>query len=205
MYLNFKILDKFLEQYLIEDFLYLCAVKQQDDETQKEYYSLNPNQKLFEQGYIKTLKNGEVRLDKKGTELLNKISKSDEITSDTEQFANWLISVYKGREDGIVKNKAELKRRIQWFQDQTGLYRNHLALLLKCFMGDTYTKESGLSIQEFKEQNPRMVLSNLVDNVFWTPKNNFARHYNLDDSPLWNYYQDNQKYVEEVWRKNNLE
>lgn len=72
-------------------------------------------------------------------------------------------------------------------------------------MGDTYTKESGLSIQEFKEQNPRMVLSNLVDNIFWTPKNNFARHYNLDDSPLWNYYQDNMEYIEEVWRKNNLE
>lgn len=205
MYISFKVLNKFLQDYHFEDFLYLCAVKQQDSENIQEYYNTNKHNDLLEDGYIKTLKKGEVRLDKKGTELLNKISKSDEITSDTEQLANWLISVYKSREDGIVKNKTELKRRLNWFQDQTGLYRNHLALLLKCFMGDTYTKESGLSIQEFKEQNPRMVLSNLVDNIFWTPKNNFARHYNLDDSPLWNYYQDNQKYVEEVWRKNNLE
>lgn len=205
MYINFRILNKFQEQFSFHDLLYLCAVKQQDEESMKRYLSEEQYSVLLEQGYIKTLKNGEVRLDKKGKELLNKISKSDEITSDTEQIANWLISVYKGREDGIVKNKAELKRRLQWFQDQTGIYRNHLALLLKCFMQDTYTKESGLSIQEFKEQNPRMVLSNLVDNVFWTPKNNFARHYNLDDSPLWNYYQDNQKYIEEIWRKNNLE
>lgn len=205
MFINFRVLNKFLEQFSLHDFLYLCAVKQQDEESIKEIGEKISVIRLLEHNYIKTLKNGEVRLDKKGTELLNKISKSDEITSDTEQFANWLISVYKGREDGIVKNKTECKRRLQWFQDQTGLYRNHLALLLKCFMGDTYTKESGLSIQEFKEQNPRMVLSNLVDNIFWTPKNNFARHYNLDDSPLWNYYQDNMEYIEEVWRKNNLE
>src|SRR5690606_28791796 len=128
------------------DLLYLCAVKQQDEESIKEIGEKISVIRLLEHNYIKTLKNGEVRLDKKGKELLNKISKSDEITSDTEQIANWLISVYKGREDGIVKNKAELKRRLQWFQDQTGIYRNHLALLLKCFMQDTYTKESGLSI-----------------------------------------------------------
>lgn len=201
MYLNFKILDKFQEQFSFREFLYLCAVKQQDKEYQEEYYSLNPNQKLLEQGYIKTLKSGELRLDKKGTELLKNISKSDEITEDTEKLCDWLVKVYKGREDGIVKNKQELKRRCQWFQDQTGIYKNKLALLLQCFIQDSYTKETGLTINEFKAENPRMVLSNMVDNVFWKPKDNFARHYNLTDSPLYQYYEDNKEYINKIWEK----
>lgn len=205
MYLNFKVLDKFTSLFSISDLLYLCAVKQQDKEYQEEYYSLNPNQKLLEHNYIKTLKNGEVRLDKKGVELLKNISKSDEITEDTEKLCEWLVKVYKDREDGIVKNKQELKRRCNWFQDQTGIYKNKLALLLQSFIQDSYTKETGLTINEFKEQNPRMVLSNMVDNVFWKPKDNFARHYNLTDSPLYQYYEDNKEYIEKVWKSKDLE
>src|SRR5690606_18639303 len=205
MYLNFKILHKFLEQFSFHDLLYLCAVKQQDDESMKKYLSEEQYSVLLEQGYIKTLKNGEARLDKKGTELLKNISKSDEITEDTEKLCEWLVKVYKGREDGIVKNKQELKRRCQWFQDQTGIYKNKLALLLQCFIQDSYTKETGLTINEFKAENPRMVLSNMVDNVFWKPKDNFARHYNLTDSPLYQYYEDNKEYIESVWKSKNLE
>jgi len=202
MYLNFKILNKFQEQFSFSDLLYLCAVKQQDKENQEKYYS---SQKLLEQGYIKTLKSGEVRLDKKGTELLKNISKSDEITEDTEKLCEWLVKVYKDREDGIVKNKQELKRRCQWYQDQTGIYKNKLALLLQLFIQDSYTKETGLTINEFKAENPRMVLSNMVDNVFWKPKDNFARHYNLTDSPLYQYYEDNKEYIEKVWKSKDLE
>lgn len=205
MYINFKVLDKFTSLFSVSDLLYLCAVKQQDEESMKEIGEKISVIRLLEHNYIKTLKNGEVRLDKKGTELLKNISKSDEITEDTEKLCEWLVKVYKGREDGIVKNKQELKRRCQWFQDQTGIYKNKLALLLQCFIQDSYTKETGLTISEFKVENPRMVLSNMVDNVFWKPKDNFARHYNLTDSPLYQYYEDNKEYIESVWKSKNLE
>lgn len=201
MYLNFKILNKFKEQFSFSDLLYLCAVKQQDKEYQEEYYSLNPNQKLLEQGYIKTLKNGEVRLDKKGTELLKNISKSDEITEDTEAICKWLVDVYKGREDGIVKNKQELKRRCDWFQKQTGIRGKKLTFLLQLFIQDTYTKETGLTINEFKKENPRMVLSNMVDNVFYRPESRYDKHYILDKSPLYTYLEDNKEYINKIWEK----
>lgn len=205
MFINFKTLNKFQEQFSFHDLLYLCAVKQQDEESIKEIGEKISVIRLLEHNYIKTLKNGELRLDKKGTEFLKNVSKSDEITEDTERLCEWLVQVYKGREDGIVKNKQELKRRCNWFQDQTGIYKNKLAVLLQCFIQDSYTKESNLTIQEFKEQNPRMVLSNLLDNVFWKPKDNFARHYNLTDSPLYQYYEDNKEYIESVWKSKNLE
>lgn len=205
MFVNFKNLDKFLKEFKTEDLFYILAVKQQDQENIEEYYSLNTNQKLLELKYLKQLKNGELRLDKKGTEFLRDLGKSDEITDDTEKLSLWLIDLYKGREDGIVKNKQEIRRKLQWFSDQTGIYNNRLAVLLRCFMQDCYTKESGLTIQEFKEQNPRMCMNNMLDNLFFKPESMFDKHYTLSKSPLNNYFEDNQKYIEEVWRKNNLE
>lgn len=204
-YINFKILDKFIECFKWDDFLYLCAIKQQDEENQKEYYNISSYTRLLEQGYIKTLKNGVLRLDKKGTELLKNISKSDEITEDTEKIVDWMVKIYKGREDGIVKNKQECKRRAQWFQDETGIYQNKLALLISSFMQDTYSKSYGLSIEEFKTQNPRMVLNNMLDNVFYKQDSMFDKHYTLNKSPLYQYFEDNRPHIEEIWSKNNLE
>lgn len=202
MYINFSTLDRFLQIFSFEDFLYLCAVKQQEAEKQEQLKA--DQEKLKEQKYIKTLKNGTIRLDKKGTEFLNKVSRSDKITEETKILGEWLIKIYKRREDGIVRNKTELFRRLQWFQDETGIIKNKLAKLLQCFISDTYTKETGLTVEEFKRQNPRMVLSNLVENVFWTPKDRYSKYYNLNDSPLYMYYDENQDYVESVWEKLNL-
>lgn len=204
-YINFRVLDKFLKDFCFNDFLYICAIKQQDEENQKEYYNISSYTILLEQGYIKTLKNGALRLDKKGTEFLKNVSKSDEITEDTEKIVDWMVKIYKDREDGIVKNKQECKRRAQWFQDETGIYQNKLALLISSFMQDTYSKYSGLSIEEFKAQNPRMVLNNMLDNVFYKQDSMFDKHYTLNKSPLYQYFEDNQEYIEEIWKKNNLE
>lgn len=204
MYINFSVWDKFLKEFKTEDLLYILAVKQQDQENIEEYKGYNQS-KLLDLKYLKQIKNGELRLDKKGTEFLRDLGKSDEITSDTEKLALWLIELYQGREDGIVKNKQEIRRRTQWWCDQTGIYNNKTALLLKCFMQDCYTKSSGLTINEFKEQNPRMCMNNMLDNLFYKQESMYDKHYTLAKSPLWNYYEDNQEYIEDIWRKNNLE
>lgn len=205
MFVNFRVLNNFLEQWSFKDFLYLCAVKQQEEESIKEIGEKVSLVRLLEHNYIKTLKNGALRLDKKGTEFLKNVSKSDEITEDTEKIIDWMVKMYKDREDGIVKNKQECKRRAQWFQDETGIYQNKLALLISSFMQDTYSKYSGLSIEEFKAQNPRMVLNNMLDNVFYKQDSMFDKHYTLNKSPLYQYFEDNQEYIEEIWKKNNLE
>jgi len=205
MFVNFSRLDKFLKEFKIEDLFFILAVKQQDQENIEEYYNLNSNQRLLESSYLKQIKNGELRLDKKGTEFLRDLGKSDKISDDTEKLCSWLVELYKDREDGIVKNKQEIRRRAQWYSDETGIFQNRLAVLLQCFMQDCYTKESGLTIQEFKEQNPRMCMNNMLDNLFYKPESMFDKHYTLSKSPLNNYLEDNQQYIEEIWRKNNLE
>lgn len=200
MFINF---NTFRKLKLTEEFVFfLLAVKSED-----EHYIENfkDKEKSLEEGYIKQIKSGDYRLDKKGKEILNKLSKSDAITEDNQKLSDWVINFYKNKKGGIVRNKVETARRCQWFSDETGWVKNQLAVVLMLFINDSYDQSTGLSLDEFREQNPRMVISNLCENIFWAPKNNFARHYNLDDSPLHNYYLDNQQYIEEQWKKNGVE
>ena len=71
MFINFNIFRKLK---LTEEFVFfLLAVKSED----KEYIeNFNDKQKSLEEGYIKQIKSGDYRLDKKGKEILNKLSKS---------------------------------------------------------------------------------------------------------------------------------
>lgn len=199
-YINF---NQFRKLKLTEEFVFfLLSVKSED-----EFYINNykEKEKALEENYIKQIKSGDYRLDKKGKDVLNKLSKSDAITPETEKLAEWIANYYKNKKGGIVRNKAELKRRLQWYCDETGIYKRSIAVLIACFINDTYDPSLGLSIEEFKEQNPRMQLSMLAENLVFTPRNHFARHYNLDDSPLHQYYLDNQQYIEEEWKKNGIE
>ena len=204
MYINFTVLEKFLEKgWKLEDLLYLCATKNKDAEHAEKY---NENkEKLIEAGFVKLLKDGSPRLDKKGTDFLNKVSKSDRISPETEKLSDWITNYYKKRKGGIVRNKAELKRRCEWYSNITGISGNALAVLVSLFINDVYDSESGLSIEEFKEQNPRMVLNNMAENIFWKPNNHFSKNYTLEDSPLYEYFEANKKYVETQWKRKEIE
>lgn len=200
MYINF---NQFRKLKLTEEFVFfLLAVKSED----KEYIeNFNNKQKSLEEGYIKQIKSGDYRLDKKGKEILNKLSKSDKISEETEKLSEWIANYYKNKKGGIVRNKKELQRRCQSFSDETGFSKNSLAVLVAAFINDCYDQSSGLSLEEFKEQNPRMQLSVIAENLFWTPRSKFSTHFNLDDSPLYQYYSENQQYVEGQWKKNGVE
>lgn len=196
MYLNF---NKYTTSNLSpEHLLLLIAIKQKEEEFIELFWDGEMIEQWKENELIKTLKNGQVRVDKKGSRLLKDLSSSGGISKETETIVEWLIGIYKNKENGIVRNKAETKRRCQWFSEQTGIEKNELAMLLRCFLTDTYSSESGMTVEEFKRDNPRMVLSNLLDNIFWTPPNNFARNYTLDDSPLYRYMEDNREYLDKI-------
>lgn len=81
------------------------------------------------------------------------------LDSETEVIADWLINIYKAKSGGIVKNKTEIKRRIQWFKTVTQIKGNKLAVLLQSFLQDTYNEQDGLTVKEFMEQKIQGVYS----------------------------------------------
>ena len=143
-----------------------------------------------------------VRLSKEGENFLNRLSFVGAEDEETKILAQWIIKEYKERDGGFVKNKAELSRRIKWFKETTEIKGNKLALLLRLAMRDTYSNDVGMSFNEYKKQNPRAILSNCAENLFWTPPNLFSRHYSLSESVLYTYFEDNEQYVRAVWDKN---
>lgn len=198
MFINFSTFAKAKEKYgLTEvDFFQLVAIKQKET----EFFTEEDAERYLQAGLVKKLKTkNEYRLDRAGDKLLIDLSTDLTITDEIEKLFSYLERIYKGRPSGIVKNKTETKRRMAWFSNMTGIKENKLAMLMQCFCKDSYNPNTGLSIIEAKEENPRLVLSNMLDNVFWAPKDHFSRHYKLEESPLFNYLEDNRKYIEKTW------
>lgn len=210
MYININLFDKCgLE---MQDIVLLCAINQKETSFVETYltdssYSHFKKLNLIEHVKQKNKKEhpyASVRTTKEAKELLTKLSYEGAVDNETEIIADWLIKIYKSKNGGIVKNKTEIKRRIQWFKTITQISGNHLASLLQCFIQDTYNENDGLSVKEFMEQNNRGVLSNMCDNICFAPTSVFDKHYTLDKSPLWGYYEDNKEYIEELWKNKGL-
>lgn len=193
MYVNLKILEKCGVDF--NSIMILNIIKQNSNGAQEEFLKrLSVDWELIKD-YIEFTKKGasnesKVRLNKKGKELLIKLVTSS-VDEDTEKIAEWVKKVYKKKNNGIVKNYKELCRRISWFSDITNIKQNELALLIQSFISNTYDPDCGMSIEEAKKNNPFLVLSNIAENVFWSQKDVFSKHYSLDDSPLWQFYEDN--------------
>ena len=208
MYLNFETFKK--HNLKPEDLFYLLAVKQ----IEKEQLETLPQDVIerFEALGILTIIKGakseaeslKIRLNDKGKDLAVKLSFEGSPDEETEIIANWLINTYKGKKGGIVKNKTEVRRRIMWFKTITDIRQNRLAVLLQCFLNDCYNEDDGLTVKEFMEQNPRGVLSNMLDNVFWQPTSLYDKHKTLDKSPLYTYYEDNKEYINQIWESKKL-
>lgn len=211
MYINLSVLAKSGLEY--SDLVFLCAINQ----TQTDWLIENLTEDIYSHferlSLIKHVKQkskkehlyNSVRLSDLGKSLLADLSYEGAVDSETEIIADWLINIYKSKSGGIIKNKTETKRRIHWFKTVTQIKGNKLATLLQCFIQDTFNEQDGLSVKEFMEQNPRGVLSNMLDNVCWSPTSLYDKHKTLDKSPLWQYYEDNTEYVNKVWQSKNLE
>lgn len=211
MYINLSVLGKV--NILFEDIVFLAAINQKEtdflinhltDTTFKRFEALslltNVKSKRKDEHPYNSLRISDI-----GKKLLVNLSYEGAVDSETSILADWLINIYKSKNGGIVKNKTEIKRRIQWFKTVTQIQGTKLAVLLQCFIQDTYNEQDGLSVKEFMEQNPRGVLSNMLDNVCWNPTSLYDKHKTLDKSPLYTYYEDNLEYVNQVWKSKNLE
>lgn len=207
MYINFKALDKSGLSSL--HVFCLVAIKQKDfdftEGVNENYLADLLNQELI--SHIKVSKKLEgttqsLRITPKGKKLLVDLSFEGAVDEESERIKEWVIRVYKKKAGGIVKNKTELGRRIQWFKIKTDIKGNFLALLIQCAVSDTYNPECGQSFYDYKKENPRAILSNMAENLFWSPASIFDKHKTLDKSPLYTYYEDNEKYIQQVWATN---
>ena len=211
MYINLSVLGKSGLEY--SDLVFLVAINQ----TETDWLIENLNEDVYRRfsafsliTHIKQKSKKEhlyvsLRLSDSGKSLLVNLSYEGAVDSETEVIADWLINIYKAKSGGIVKNKTEIKRRIQWFKTVTQIKGNKLAVLLQSFLQDTYNEQDGLTVKEFMEQNSRGVLSNMLDNICFNPTSVFDKHKTLDKSPLWQYYEENIEYINKVWESKGLE
>ena len=204
-------LDVFFKSKITaEEFVLLSVIQQNSGGNQKEKLEeINDDYKSLEKkGFVKFVKAKNknqsvhelVRLDKKGNKLLVDLFtySPDE---DTKKLVDWVIETYKGI-GKFCKNKKEAYRRCQFFSESSGIKRNKLAVLIQTFMQNVYNPEvHGDNFYEAKKENPYLVLSNQVENIFWNKPNLFAKHYNLDDSPLYNFYLDNEEFFNTHFKK----
>ena len=211
MYLNISVFTKSNLQF--SDLVFLAAINQTETDWLIESLNEDVYNRFNELSLIKHIKqksNKEhlytsLRISEVGAKFLADISYEGAVDSETEVIADWLINIYKAKSGGIVKNKTEIKRRIQWFKTATQIKGNKLAVLLQSFLQDTYNEQDGLTVKEFMEQNSRGVLSNMLDNVCFNPTSVFDKHKTLDKSPLWQYYEENIEYINKVWESKGLE
>ena len=211
MYLNISVFTKSNLQF--SDLVFLAAINQTETDWLIEILNEDVYNHFNELSLIKHIKQKSkkehlytsLRLSEQGKSLLVNLSYEGAVDSETDIIADWLINIYKAKSGGIVKNKTEIKRRIHWFKTATQIKGNKLAVLLQSFLQDTYNEQDGLTVKEFMEQNPRGVLSNMLDNVCFNPTSVFDKHKTLDKSPLWQYYEENIEYINKVWESKGLE
>ncbi len=205
MHINLSVLGKSGLEY--SDLVFLAAIKQVDKDVLEKLTGdvFNRLEGLSLLTSIKGKKGDNpiynIRLSEKGKKLMTDLSFEGAVDDESEKIRDWVVSVYKNKNGGIVKNKTELGRRIHWFKTVTEIKGNFLAVLIQCVMQDTYDPECGQSFYDAKKDNSRLILSNLAENLFWMPQSHFDRHYTLDKSPLFTYYEDNQEYIKQVWNQ----
>lgn len=216
MYLNFnKIVSKGLTP---QDLLFLQAVNQQKAEDLEDvvamYIDDSSLDSFLENGVVEYIKGkktdsevSKLRLSKKGRTLLLDLQKKEDWEEMDVTLAEWIESVYAKRPNYVKSNMAELKRRLYWFRFETGIHGNELAILIESFIKDCYVPDPNddrpfnTQFNEFKKDNPRAQMSNKAENIIWNPKDRFQRHYILENSPLWSYYQQFEEYIEKLWKK----
>ena len=202
-------LDVFFKSKITaEEFILLSVIQQNSNGSQRERlleldsdYSSVSEYVKFVKAKNKTQSIHElIRLDKKGSKLLVDLFTYSP-SEDTEKIISWIETTYKSM-GKFIKNRKEACRRCEFFSKSTGIEKNKLAFLLQTFMQNVYNPDiHGDNFIEAKKQNPNLVLSNQVENIFWQKENVFSKHYSLDNSPLYTFYLDNEEFFDIHFKK----
>lgn len=190
------------------DFILLSVIQQNSNGSQRErlleldsdYSSISEYVKFVNRKNKTQTLHDIVRLDKKGNKLLVDLFTYSP-SEDTEKIISWIETTYKSM-GKFIKNRKEACRRCEFFSKSTGIEKNKLAFLLQTFMQNVYNPDiHGDNFREAKKQNPNLILSNQVENIFWQKENIFSKHYSLDNSPLYTFYLDNEEFFNTHFKK----
>lgn len=216
MYINFgKLLSKGIDAQAL---MFLQTVHQQKGEDLEDIVAVFMSDSFLEEAlkkewvyYIKGKASdselSKLRTTKKGRDLLIALQKKEDWEEVDEKLAEWIEKVYSKRQNYVKSNMAELKRRLHWFRFETGIHGNQLAFVIQEFIQNTFVDDLSdkrpfnVKFAEYKEKNPKAQLSNKAENIVWTPKDRFQRHYLLENSPLWLFYKDYESYLDKKWQE----
>ena len=204
MYINFEIIKDGL---FLGDVELLTAIKQKQTDWLAKHLKEEVLERFKQDGLVDVLQSKKkdsmywegLKLTDTGKKFLMNLSFEGVADEESKTLAAWVINEYKGKEGGIVKNKQEVLRRLHWFKTITQIRGNRLAVLIQCAIADTYSQDKGSSFKDYKRDNPRAMLSNMADNLFWSPTSIHDKNKTVDKSPLYNYFESNQEYIEKVW------
>lgn len=141
-------------------------------------------QNLEEMSFIKYIKGkkGEnklqrMRLDKMGTKYLTSLEEPSVLEEDLKVL-NWLSDDYIKR-DKQIGNKKRTARMIAAFREKSGIAKNQLVFLCQEFISDESQQEYSFRL-EYVFHKPQPYKTTFV----------------LDDSRLWQYYQNRKDYFD---------
>jgi len=156
----------------VADIVALQAIHQNRTEDLNQYIVDNFTI-LHLSDYTQTLKNGEVRLNKKGKEILDKIQIPNYHEND-EKLADYLLDKYK-EEELVICPKNKLLKLIAWFRAETSFTHKEIYSLIVSYFE---TEES--------------VYNKRLDYLFFKPENAYSQP-NLQHSRLFTWYDSNKE------------
>lgn len=124
-----------------------------------------------------------IRLSKKGKDLLENLSIA-EVNEDSLKIFDWISEIYKqsGKELG---NQKKTKQFIAQFSKESGIEKNSLAFLIQSFVNDESQFE----------------WSKVLQYLFFKGDSVFSIRFDLSASRLYQYYQKNENYFNEQFKK----
>lgn len=170
MYINFNYLKKLNISY--ESLITLQAIHQNRVENLNLFILDNFDVSSLED-YITRLKNGDLRLNKKGKDLLDKVQIPNYHEND-EKLADYLLNKYND-EKLMICPKSKLLKLIAWFRAETSLTHKEIYNLIVSYFDS-----------EESQYNKRL------DYLFFKPVNAYSQP-NLENSRLYSWYEYNKE------------
>lgn len=185
MYINFNFLMS--SELSPDKVAYLVALKQQKLEYLEKYPELL--EELDQEGlvsYIKAKRKDDskflrARVSDFGKQVLEELD-SVEVSEDTIRMFSWLSEYYL-KLGKSIGNGAKTKRHIERFSQETGIFKNNLALLCKEFLLD--------------EEN--MNFNNVLEYAFYKAPTAFETKFNINESRLYKYYKTRESHFKNIF------